>query len=413
MIHTISPIEMSKYVEQIFHNNKVLNFIGNSETPDKGSQYYETIAHILTNYYILTNDNSVETIEFIAETASTVGPQDDKEFFKQFILGKVLNLYASKLGQSSINLINLPKIFALIKGNCSNNAFYTHSFSGALYDEINANGLDINKEKFKPEYETLSKLYKTPFMKGKLNYCELSRATWSYAYGGPERLNYSIGGVIKPQEPGETKHALYERSLTTNLQKALSEGKINEQEYQNMYRSGMTMIDFYHKQKDICVAFFKFRSKEFNISETEEYYTNLFLRNISYFNNHLTSRMYNSKELRLQKPQITTINNDFSKVKELISKTQDSSEKLQIYNSFFTALQTQYPELSPTINDIITNIIVEIITSYLMRNYLRNGNADGYYFDNGTLPRNYFAIAKFTNPKEIVIDQYNFLNTSI
>ena len=115
MIHTISPIEMSKYVEQILHNNKVLNFIGNSETPDKGSQYYETIAHILTNYYILTNDNSVETIEFIAETVATIGPQDDKEFFKQFLLGKVLNLYASKLGQSSINLINLPKIFALIK----------------------------------------------------------------------------------------------------------------------------------------------------------------------------------------------------------------------------------------------------------------------------------------------------------
>lgn len=375
----ISNKEMASYMNMVF-NSKEINDAYRQNPEESANVIFQNIGNMTSKYYISTGDRSLESVKGIIEDYLSHGKE--KDFFKKYYMPRIEDRVSQNLGIDSNNLslkdrVNIQEYVAI--RNISN-IFYTHCFPGALIDEVSTNGLDISRELFKEEYQTLATRFKTAFKTGELNYCELSAASLSYATRGiPERVSYAIGGVSKSDED-KSIHDTYERSFYKNLKREFDLENIDVATMEKMKQAGTKLIDFYAVGKS-GIAFFRdnrqIAKKE---SEMKKNLSNGFLG----FGKGLKNTSFGSI------------------IKSEIEKAKSNPEvAFDIYESLFKKITNIYPDAVKGIKEFVDNILAYNMSQFGIKNFFHGGYADGYRVDSGRMSPNEFAIATFIIPSEI------------
>ena len=403
----IGAKELSNYIEKIYYSEIVKRIIVNAPSISSGNGHYIKLGHILTSYAIATGDLSDESIEIIAKSYEehleyfryrTDNNDFNKpikltplqRFFNDFVMPKMILIWMKRLSISSpLKISDVIKINDNIYKQCKNNFFYTHSFSGALYDQINCEGLDISHEKFQKEYDVLSYLNDSPFKKGKLCICELSEASFGYALGCPERFGMIVKNPSTNQEKNETNLEYFMRNVRIRANTLKDE--LTAEQYEAVIAAGDKIANFYYSQDKACIALIPDERK--NVDTSSPYITNFFFNSFSALKFPLY-KIFKKDEEMAEKYNVI--------VNAIRAKDTDVCNKVQLFMDEFLR---RYPD-----NILMANITQEAmcstITTMCLNNFMHNGNADGYEVPTGRLDRNNFEIAVIKNPSDL-ITEYN------
>ncbi len=382
----ISNQEMAKYMSMIFNSDALKELY--KRFPLNADDLFCNLGNVLGKYYISTGDNSMESAEKII---SEYVAHEPKTFLRQSFMPMVEASVAKELGLNQpLSIKDRIRIVEHVRERNSKNKFYTHCFPEAIYDDVSTNGLDISKELFQEEFSVLSKISKTPFMTGKLNYCELSAGALGYAtLGIPERVRLTLVKKSK-QNKGEPMKDFLERALREQADEEIINGKITEDDRESILQAGQKIIDFYLRPNS-CVAFFKkediYADNSRDTQKNDDRIKSLFIGKLGTFNNISWGRYVSS-----------IAEESISKIK----KNPDMFEK--VYAEFFERIKTEIPSLEEYFDDFIEDTFAEILSRGAISNYEYSGNVDGYCMENGKLSRGHFEIATFTTPREVAIE---------
>lgn len=399
VINKLSERDMADYFERAFNNNHVQDMIRTSSSLSSVKSNFQNFGNILQAYVSSTGDISDEMIEKLvsdfekhSDKISSRVNSDKLDgaqlYFAEYVMPHIIKHHRPDYdNQQKLSLEETSDILRKIRLNCRNNRFKTHSFNGALLDNVKKNGLNIHREMFKNEYATLENagLFQ-PYQKGNLLFCELSKATFGYALYAPERLFMSVC----PSE-GQKDTQFISEYLSEGLSQRLSEKKLSPEAYQKAFDAGEKMVDFYFGQnKNSGIAFM---SDSPNIvTQDKEYCPN----------------------------ELTYAFNDYffkSKLKDFCDKNNNPS----LYESFTAALDeiknakkftkmdvcikkfdAQYPD-SHLFEKPVHNAVIKAVTNSCLNNFTYNGNADGYRIDGGKLDTEEFSVATIPNPVDLYV----------
>lgn len=377
----ISNEEMANYMNTIFNNEYFKRIISNLKNESKVDSFFTEIGNYTCKYYISTGDNSTEpAIEIINLYLNYIQNKINEEQF----LNIYLNLIIKKIKENN-NTNNILEVINEVCNNNSLNKFYTHCFPGSILEGVKESGLDINKEKFKQEFNILSKCFRTSYKTGELNYCDLSSASLSYATRGvPERVTYAIGGLLKRQ-PNESKYDWFVRSFKINLSNELAKKTINYQEYNEMLIAGIKIIDYYCTNTKSCIAVFK-TSNEMSIKNNTVKIKADIINNLKFKISNLMRTI-----------KVPSIND------ELIELQKENNDSF--FDKYFNIIN-KYPILSKLFNNYYEKEIYNQLSRYIA-NLSHGGFADGYAAPNGKLDKSSFAISEFTTPAEVWQKEYS------
>lgn len=376
----ISNEEMASYLNMIFNSSELKNAY--CQHPKSTNSIFQDIGNILAKYYISTGDNSFESAKKILD-AYLLKFESEEQFFQDFLMPTIEEKVAQNLSMNpkELTLQDRVSIQEYVYARNKNNHFYTHCFPGALLEEVSTNGLDISRELFKDEYNTLATCFRTSFKTGELNYCELSSASLSYATRGmPERVNYSIGGVEKKSD-NESLHDAYSRSLDENLQREYDQGHIDEETMKKMKQAGTKIIDFYAKGTS-GIAVFRKSTQEKN---KDGFINKILIKDFSYF----------GKELKG-----TCLSDIIDKGRK--KAAENPEQTFEIYENMFKEIIQIFPEARKGISEFVNRTLAHNMSIFAISNYMHGGFADGYYVASGKMSPNEFAIVSFETPSEVV-----------
>lgn len=379
----ITNEDMANYMTMVFGLEELHN--GYCRGPEYANNTFSQVGNYLAKYYISTGDSSIESAKTLVQMyLEHRGNDFIKKYYMPFCestVAKELNINASGM----MDLSSRIRIHDFIAERNANNRFYSHCFPGALYDEVNENGLDIHKEMFKEEYKELEKCFKTAFQTGNLNYCELSAASLGYAtMGMPERATFSIGGNIH-QNMGESRYDACIRTLKENLLKEVEKGHVAQEEYDKLQEAGTHIIDFYCDNPMGCVAFFR--------SELTKDTPRDATRRINVEGKYISAIKGLSSAFK-----DTFIEKVLQDVED--ENKQNPGNEITNYQKAINTIVDIMPEFENVIDDIFCNNL----GNYEVANLRHGGNADGYAIEGGKLDRNNFAITRFKLPSSIALE---------
>lgn len=350
-IKLITPLEITKEIESIFKDQLFLDKIKNAKTIEEKENIHNIIPTILLYDYIINGKKNRENIIIKYKNETIL------DFYKKNLIPNFV----------SINNIKIDNMLSYIETNYlnySSNRFYTHSFSGALFNDINEYGLDIEKEKFKKEYEILNEII--PNKENKLSYNDLSPYSFINAYTSPIRLTSMIP---------------YELELNKSLYDSLEESLINKIMELNISNSDLYLstsariLKYYFKQNKICIAVFR---KEKTIKNNSSYIRKIFIEKISSYKDYL------KKNIKINKKE-------YDRVRYIDECTKTINEKLKMYEELFNDIYLNRIDLRNSIENHFNTIISDIIVNYCMLNNIKN------YTTNEVIPRSNIAIARINN----------------
>ncbi len=263
-ISKLSKEDIASYFEKAYRHPAVKNMLNTSLTLEKTQSNFKYFGNILQAYVTATGDLSDDMIEKLADDFKNHSDKisqsvdenkldGEQKYFAEYVMPYVVSHHAQRYKMKEpLSLADIALILQSIRINCKNNRFRTHSFNGALYEEIKNNGFDITKELFVEEYKILKEagLYQ-PYQTGNLLFCELSKATLGYAQYTPERLHYSVGRDSEQKET-ETINDFYTRSLTETV---VAKG-FDKETQKKVMEVGKRIIDFYCKNDQQSVIAF-------------------------------------------------------------------------------------------------------------------------------------------------------------
>lgn len=346
----ISNVEIAKQIENIFNNNNFIELFNKSNTIDEKLHTYSTLPTILIYYYIITNDTNYD------ELIKKYNNDSIFSFYKKEIKNKIdfLNIDLNKV------ISKIEDVYKL----CSSNRFYTHSFSGALYNSINEKGININDELFKNEYSILNEII--PNKEHKITYNELSPNTFDNALYSPRRL---------------TNMFKYNLSLSNSMYDSLKQGivnkilDINKPNSDYYYQILNRLLDNYYKQNTLCIAIFR---KENVLKSNSVYIRKIFLEKITKYQEVLKNNIKKYKK-------------EYDKIRYIDECTKPLNVKIDMLNEYIKELYLNNIELRYNIEEYISNIISDIIVNYCMLNNISNHETSNI------IPRSSIAIAKINN----------------
>ncbi|MBO7555772.1 MAG: hypothetical protein J6T72_00005, partial [Alphaproteobacteria bacterium] len=401
-IINISQKEMADYFSRAFSNSSFKKMIREEESLYRAETLFQKFGNILQAYASATEDLSDKTIDVLANDMMEhkdilfLSYDDrrkisaDQNYFGQYVMPKIINLIGDKMGLKEPHSVNdLCNIMAEVATNCKNNKFLTHSFNGALLPSIKQNGLDISKEMFIDEYALLSSAkMEQPYHKGNLLFCELSKATFGYSLGSPERLRHSLTSYNRKQQNDQSTNEF----LTLSLQDRLDENKtLSDAEKQKVFAAGKKMIDFYYgKTNKSAIAFIKPETEYERISP--EKIKQRLCRNLSYssYKNPINSFLTEKGDSELSEKYATALEN--------FNKNENTSGLI----SFIDDFNAKYPE-NTVIKDKVTIFAIKDMTEFGLNNFEYNGFADGHKIEGGKMSPEQFSIAEFENPVDVFI----------
>ncbi len=397
-IEKLSKEDIALYFEKAFNNPTVINMLNSSQSLMDADSNFVRFGNILQAYVTSTGDLSEETVSKLTtdfeRNSYKIAHGDDKNklegmqlYFAEHVMPLVMSHHMNKLGlQGPLNFEQTAQILTSIKLNCRNNQFLTHSFNGALLDDIRNNGLDISKEKFKQEYDILSEVgLFQPYQKGNLLFCELSAASFGYAFAAPERLGMSLA------DSGRFEETLsLNENYTKSFQEKLSSKRLSEQQYGKVFSAGKKMIDFYFGDNNPKSAIaFKYSTETDEIKDAG-----------SYCHSELVCMLMNHRAMLERKCSEANLPELKEEFKNALDDAQ-SSHNYQKIDNFIEKFNKHFPE-DKTFAEILRVATIKAVTGSCLNNFMYNGNADGYIIKEGRLAPDKFSLAVFPNP----IEQY-------
>lgn len=376
VIKEISQEEMSKFLERIYENEDVKTAIFQSKNLPKAKLLTDYIGEFLVHYAVSTGDFSDEKISYLAthiakeyESASYIKKD---ELFDKTVAPVMIWQVAKDIGaKQPLSLQDMALVLYNIELQNKNNQFYTHSFNGALFDEVNQNGLDISKELFTDEFKLLSQIgISTPFATGKLLLCELSYASFGYLHSNPERIYMAFGGSIANQKDWQTQ----QEYLTECLFEKIEKSGLDETRKKEMLQTGKKIIDFYTKSDNVCMAV----KKQANVGIRSTSSQNFFFNNLSALGMNLPYKI--SKQLETKKFSDACRAKDFDKVEQILQEWTN-----------------QFPEIAPIIEKEKMNSFSYALRMSALNNF-STALADGKEVQGGKLRRSDFALSNFVDP---------------
>ena len=260
----ISQEDMAAYFERALNGENLKKIIASAPNLVKARQYYENAAKMLMAYAVTTGDLSATAQDKILEDFALYkneceAPLDnktkmsgDEQYFAKHVLPDVIMYHQNRLNGAA----TAEDIISSIYIQSKNTNFETHSFNGALVNDIKKDGFDISKEKFHDEFNILRSVglfqsYKT----GVLCTTELSKDTFSYARRCPERLYQTLCGSFQRKDTENTRDY-----LRAGLQENLSQkSNLDEDTKVKAWEAGSKIIDFYtmDEGRKSAIAFIK------------------------------------------------------------------------------------------------------------------------------------------------------------
>jgi len=249
--------KLADYLPKIFSSDIFKSLIGADIKENKN--IYSTIGGWTMAYAIATRDFSEDGLVSLLKQFEDK-PQLLRErgfasydFYRKMALEQIaLVLKEQVLQEKNVEKLNnlsiMEEILIKMQENCSNNGFYTHSFSGALVEGIEGQGLDISQELFKEELEVLKPLGKSVWKSGSLCLTPASETTFSFAMNNaPERILAGIlndGGAVQRLD-GETNYDYFVRRLEKRFDTQRSVLPSDEVELAKLRDSALRICEFY------------------------------------------------------------------------------------------------------------------------------------------------------------------------
>ena len=380
--------EMADYIERVFNHEKTIELISSAKNSNQAEMMNKYIGEMASVYVISTKDLSDEGIGKLLSTIDK-----NKEIFqekdtnenikKKFVMKGLMPLIASKNGKSleNMSMSEISDMLHQVKGNNVVSQFYTHSFNGALKPNVERDGLNVNNELFKKELADIEKLSGgTLFKKGKLNYCELSEATFGYGLRSPERVRFTLQGKDSPQQGDKENTGDYlmncvRRSLHLNQE-------LSQEEKRQVFVSAKTISDFYFKNDKVCIAFMENNTVQ-NYSGTQNG-----IKTCSAALLTMPSAFVKSLDEQTQE-----------KIKQLRTQTRTMSESevCESLDLLYGEIEAQNPENKKIIDEMKHKVVSSYMSQSCFSNFLYAGNANGYDAPEGKIDRSKFEIATIPN----------------
>ncbi|MDY6407442.1 MAG: hypothetical protein SPL08_01880 [Pseudomonadota bacterium] len=384
----ISSDEMAKYLEQSFQNPDVAQFLNTSDDILTMTNRFRTVGRYISVYATSTGDLSQRSVSKIVSDLQrhTTLEHDKRAYLKEIIGPMILRQQCQKLGLSyPVSIEDTPKLLDSIRMQSKNNCFETHSFNGALIDEVKANGLDIHKEKFQEEFKELDRVgMRQPFQQGKLLFCELSYGTFGYALRAPEKLIMAFNHVSGKKQEKTQSNRDY---CLECMEDYISQKGISGSDAESIRKASRPIIDFYFRPKGnkSAIAIRKGASLSHRPNFEEKMW-----------------QIFTYYMLKSDVSRFCKKNNDAQSLQsfeEAVKEFNQSKkhDKLSIFVQEFTE---KYPQDNP-IQKAHQEFLYSTLRAFCLNNY-EYANCDGYAIPGGRLSPKEFSLAVMDNP----IDNY-------
>lgn len=386
----IDPQDLADYIETVYNNESFRTFLLSKKTKDICEQTTNRLSDILVKYYLATGDNRESSIESIIESFAS-HPVDYRNIsgindvkFHQFRYGAypfIVDYWKKELGMEEASFVDMQEILTVAATHSSLNAFETHSFNGALKKSVERNGLNINNELFKNNFEYLSRMTSSVYETGNLYVCPLSEGSWGYMHHSPERLWMTIGSSSITREVGETDNEFAKRSFDDVLAKNAG---IYEESYLDTARVlGEEMIDFYTQSDDVCMAI-----RRRGNPSVEECYE----RNSELIGGKLNYGFQLPYALQRAFPRelVTKLNG--------IALRGNQVGTIEDIERIIEEMKLASPGKIDALDSFVEHVFSANMATYSVSNYMHVGNADGLKIEGGYLPRESFALATIKDP---------------
>lgn len=385
----ISPDDLAVYIEKVYNHPTFRTFLLGQKTKGRCEQNTDRLSDILVKYYVATGDDRDSSIERIVEAYANnpvdyrnVAGRNDIKFhqFRHTVFPFAVEYWKEQLGKEELTFEELKDLLIVISTQSSINRFETHSFNGALKDKVNREGLNINSEMFRDNFDLLSHISHTPYNAGVLYLCNLSESSWGYMHHSPERLWMTIGSSSVSREEGETDNEFAKRNLDAVL--ANGAGIYDENYLLAARNAGEEMIDFYTQSEEACIAICR-RGANPDIEHSFE---------------HSKSTVEGSLKYSFELPY--SMQRSFPR--ELVSRLNGSAirgkESMAEIEAIIEEMRKASPGKSKLLDEFVANVFSAVMATYCVSNYMHEGMSDGITVQGGKLPRESFALATVRDP---------------
>ncbi len=391
-VKEISEALMANYIQDIF-KEQALNeiMLKCDELNIDRARVFDTFGELLVHYAISTGDLNRSSVHNFAikfqENLSCFEPKNcwvngafidpKRKLSETLLFPQIYKHWCEELKiRPPISFKDIDRITSAIKLQCSKNKFRTHSFNGALEEDVRSKGLDISEEKFAEEFKTLASLTNTPFKQGVLCECELSGASFGYLHKSPERVWMLLAGdgSIK-QEKGESDKSYAYRLLDDLIEKRA--GNASTSQKQAYLEAGRRIIDFYASTNVRCMAVRKVSKPSSNIGLEN---------NISNVLTLQFSKLPFSVQSKLPKEEKQAF--------LALLRDKNVEGKPLIIDAFMSSFAKTLGGQAEALNTLKKNVLNEVVANYCLNNYTTS-YADGYEIESGKLSRDSFSLATF------------------
>lgn len=375
---------IARYISKVFSSDVYVEIIKKFNTREEAIYFSNNISKILFAYVSSTSDIYVSSAYKIMKDYLNSNLDINDFYFK-----KVVPQSLDKLGydKHKISIKQMVDIFKHMYLNSKNNQFFTHSFNGALYPLISKEGLNGDKELFKSEFETLSKISHSPYKTGKLFLTSLGGHSMQYAIHSPERLHMMLSDPSIKLEDNESLNDYYNKCLIK-----LTSG-LDDEIKQRIITAGKTIIDFYSSTNQSCIAIVG-QSHDYKLTKSEKKFSfNIY---VGLAKLRISLLPYLNKNIDLK--------NRYDDM--LDSLKEDKSNAIDKLITFKIMFETEYPN-NQIIKKGLKEMFKKTILDKCLNNFTYDGFGDGIEAKNNKIDIDQIAIARFININDIYISKYN------
>jgi hypothetical protein len=386
----IEPVDLAEYIEKVYNNATFREFLLSCRNKGLCEQTTNRLSDILVKYYIATGDDSDKSIETIVSSyrdnpvdMRNISGANDIKFhqFRHAAYPFIIDYWKKELGKEELSFSDIQEIMIIVSTQSYINRFDTHSFNGALKDKVESEGLNINNEMFRENYEYLSSIAGSAYSVGNLYLCNLSESSWGYMHHSPERLWMTIGSYSVTREPGETDNEFAKRNLDDVLSRYV--GLYDEKYLETAKVLGDEMIDFYTKSDDVCIAICRKGRADVEAAYQRSEETITGRLNYAFQLPYKFQRAF-PREL------VQQLNN--------IAIEGDKEGRLEDIERIINEMMTASPDKADFLREYVENVFSSNMATYSVNNYMHAGASDGIRVEGGVLPREAFALATIKDP---------------
>ena len=386
----LSSADMATYFERSFQNPDVRQYLNTADRVSEMDNRFVSVGRYISVYATATGDTSQEAVSRItSDLKNHADLTRDKQVYLKEVFGPmIIRHHCQKMGIGyPLSIEDTPKVLETIRLQSKNNRFETHSFNGALVDEVRTNGLDISKEKFQSEFRNLERAgLKQPYQKGNLLFCELSYGTFGYALRAPERLMMSLGVKYEAQGKTQSTHDF----CTQSLKKYVQDNGITESDRATILDAGQKIIDFYFRPEGNKSAI---AVRKMNPSVTTSDFESDMWKSFGYAYYRIRGDMVQFCRRQGDEQNLQLFEEAYQEFRQ--------SKKTDSIKSFVQKFTRQYPHNNP-LTKVQENFLYETMNRRCLNNY-DYANCDGYVIPGGRLSPQEFSLAVLDNPIDVYV----------